>query len=243
MEVPPRHPMLRAHNAFRGGGFVRKYFTAWGLLGVALAGSGLAASYREVGATVHVWTYNYAGAPPEAIAKAQQEASRILNRIGVNIEWVDCPRTAGERDLFPRCRLNSPLRPVVLRVFSGRPPAELASSLHASGRAHLDGNGNGYLADVYVAGANVLAEASPSQRASILGHLIAHELGHIFLASSEHARSGIMRPKWNKADLRLAISGGLLFNAQQAKRIASNLKSRARHVSLSASARRLHESQ
>jgi hypothetical protein len=132
---------------------------------------------------------------------------------------------------------------VVLRFFSGRPPAELASSRHVSGRAHLDEDGNGYLADVYTAGASVLAEASPSQRASILGHVIAHELGHIFLASSTHSRRGIMRPQWADADLRLALSGGLLFNSQQAKRIASNLKARVHRSALSASARRLHEAQ
>jgi hypothetical protein len=219
------------------------YFTARGLLGVALAGSGLAASHGEAGPTVHVWTYNYAGAAPETVAKAQQEVSRILTRIGVNIEWVDCPRTPGERDSFPLCRQNSSIRPVVLRIFSGRPPAELASSPRVSGRAYLDDNGNGYLADVYTAGARVLAEASPSQRASILGHLIAHELGHIFLASSSHSRRGIMRPEWDTADLRLALSGGLLFNSQQAKRIASNLKARTDQSSLSASARRPRESQ
>jgi hypothetical protein len=220
------------------------FFTAWGLLGLALTGSGLVASpHREADAAVRVWTYNYAGAAPETIARAQQEASRILERAGGSLEWVDCPRTAGERELFPLCRQDSPLRPVVLRIHSGRPPAGLATSPHVFGRAHLDENGNGYLADVYTAGANVLAKASPTQRASVLGHLIAHELGHIFLASSEHARSGIMRPKWDKADLRLALSGGLLFNAQQATRIASNLKTRARQVSLSASARRLHKSQ
>jgi hypothetical protein len=36
-----------------------------------------------------------------------------------------------------------------------------------------------------------------------------------------------MRSHWSGADLRLAMRGGLLFDSQQAKRIASNLKARA----------------
>jgi hypothetical protein len=61
----------------------------------------------------------------------------------------------------------------------------------------------------------------------MLGHLMAHELGHLLLASTAHSSKGLMRSRWSGADLRLAMRGGLLFDSQQAKRIASNLKARA----------------
>jgi hypothetical protein len=136
-----------------------------------------------------------------------------------------------ERELFPRCRLGEHQNLVVLRVFSGMPPEELVSSRHVFGMARLDDDGNGYLADVYTAATRLIEGASFSDRAAVLGHLMAHELGHLLLASPTHSSKGIMRPRWSEADLRLAMSGGLLFNAKQAKRMASNVRARApRHA-------------
>jgi hypothetical protein len=196
-------------------------------LGLMLAGSGAAAPAPtpDPADTVQVWSYNYAGAEPETVSRAQHAATRILERAGIALEWVDCPRTAAERELFPRCRQDSRRRWVVIRIFSGKPSAELVSSSHVFGKAYLDDDGYGYRADVYMAGAELLADGSPSERAAILGHLIAHELGHLFLASTAHSGRGIMRSHWSNADLRLALRGGLLFDSRQKRRIAKNLKS------------------
>jgi hypothetical protein len=197
-------------------------------LGLALAFtvSGGAAPLPEPPATVQVWTYNYAGESSATIARAQREASRVFAHAGVGIEWVDCPPAKEQRELFPRCRLTEHQNPVVLRIFSGKPSRELVSSSHVFGKAYLDDDGNGNLADVYTGGAERLADASPSERNSMLGHLIAHELGHLFLASSAHSFRGIMRSHWSNADLRLALRGGLLFNSRQGEHIARNLRAR-----------------
>jgi hypothetical protein len=38
--------------------------------------------------------------------------------------------------------------------------------------------------------------------ATLLGRAIAHEIGHLLLASSRHAAVGLMRPEWSIAELR-----------------------------------------
>ena len=51
----------------------------------------------------------------------------------------------------------------------------------------------------------------------LLGHAIAHEIGHLLLNSSAHSPAGIMRARWNTKDLLRAARGDLLFNALQAE--------------------------
>ena len=43
----------------------------------------------------------------------------------------------------------------------------------------------------------------------LLGHIMAHEMGHLFLGPGSHSGRGIMRFPWQKADLERASRGGL----------------------------------
>jgi hypothetical protein len=59
--------------------------------------------------------------------------------------------------------------------------------------------------------------------ARVLGHVMAHELGHLLLGSNAHSRQGIMRRQWYGDDLHLASKGSLLFSEDQARSIRKNL--------------------
>jgi hypothetical protein len=43
----------------------------------------------------------------------------------------------------------------------------------------------------------------------VLGHVIAHEIGHVLIGTVEHSPSGVMRAHWSKADVA-AMQGRLL---------------------------------
>jgi hypothetical protein len=62
----------------------------------------------------------------------------------------------------------------------------------------------------------------------ILGCVIAHELGHLLLGSNSHSGSGIMQPRWERRQVRQAMTGDLLFTSAQAKRIQFEAESRIR---------------
>ena len=51
----------------------------------------------------------------------------------------------------------------------------------------------------------------------VLGHAMAHELGHLLLGSNSHSSTGIMSGKWRADELKRAAKGDLLFTAQQAR--------------------------
>jgi hypothetical protein len=57
--------------------------------------------------------------------------------------------------------------------------------------------------------------------AIILGHAMAHELGHLLLGMNSHSRDGLMRAQWNRGDLAEAVRGNLLFSAQESTRMRS----------------------
>ena len=59
----------------------------------------------------------------------------------------------------------------------------------------------------------------------ILGHVIAHELGHL-LGLRSHARTGIMRADWNLTDLQDIAYGYLLFTPRQADVISTEVRRR-----------------
>jgi hypothetical protein len=60
-------------------------------------------------------------------------------------------------------------------------------------------------------------------RAVLLGHIMAHELGHLLLGPTSHSPKGIMCAVWRPEDLRNAEQGVLLFTPDQSKRLRARL--------------------
>jgi hypothetical protein len=59
--------------------------------------------------------------------------------------------------------------------------------------------------------------------ACVLGHVVAHEIGHLLLPFAAHSAGGIMKAR---LDPRLAAIGGLFFTADQAEDIRAKLARR-----------------
>ena len=62
----------------------------------------------------------------------------------------------------------------------------------------------------------------------ILGHVIAHEFGHLLLNLDSHSPTGIMRGMWDTNDFAAATYGDLLFTPQQAEVIRVDVARRVR---------------
>ena len=51
--------------------------------------------------------------------------------------------------------------------------------------------------------------------AQVLGHVMAHELGHLLLPHGSHAKSGIMTAAWDRKQIEQIGRGWLSFTSEQ----------------------------
>lgn len=98
----------------------------------------------------------------------------------------------------------------------------------------------GYIAGVFPYRVEELAEEGTLRievpndfRAVILGHLMAHEIGHLLLGSESHSSKGIMRARWQREDLEAAVQGKLGFTPEQREKMREKIQDRG-HAELSA---------
>jgi hypothetical protein len=57
----------------------------------------------------------------------------------------------------------------------------------------------------------------------LLGHVMAHELGHALMRSDTHCASGLMRANWNRSELLMIAHGQLRFTDQQSTVMRANV--------------------
>jgi hypothetical protein len=57
----------------------------------------------------------------------------------------------------------------------------------------------------------------------LLGHVMAHEMGHLLLPYGAHSIAGLMRPAWDRSQVRAAAEGLLTFTPDQAALIFERL--------------------
>jgi hypothetical protein len=71
----------------------------------------------------------------------------------------------------------------------------------------------------------------------VLGHLVAHELGHLLLPEGAHSKRGIMRCPLNREDWQAAGKGILLFTTEQGERLRAEVFARTQAMAAELAAR------
>lgn len=184
---------------------------SWFLLGLV---STLQAEAPMPESKIQVFVYNYAGVSAETLARAEREATRIYSRTGIETEWLDCPLTPDEAAQYPACQLPvSPAR-LALRVLSRSMAGRIGLSQATFGSALLpEEGGYGMIAQVCAHCCEELAKGSEALHAAILGHVMAHELGHLLLGAGSHGATGLMHVPWHKRELESLAQGSLVFTS------------------------------
>jgi len=130
--------------------------------------------------TVVVRIDNLAPVPVDYLAFAQSRAAEVFKRIGVRVTWVD-------EDTAFRDHVRPPFTIVVVKSMTqpvGRPTLvdALGFADPSVSRAHI----------IYER-VEELTTRSRRSAASLLGDVMAHELGHLLLPQGRHSARGIMR--------------------------------------------------
>lgn len=160
----------------------------------------LAAAEARASQSVAVGVDGAERMPFFTLMEARWTASRIYAALGVKLIW--CSRAKAE---------------ITVQLDSGGPEADLGVMGFAFpyGRTS-DG--------IHVFPARVLGSGPPQLGGILLGHVIAHEIGHVLQRVSRHSSSGVMKAHWNAEDLARMQFHPLAFNADDAELIWAGLE-------------------
>jgi hypothetical protein len=206
---------------------------ASGLIGLVHAAAA-ASSETTPAITIHV--RNYAGVVSQVLAEAERVATEIFRRAGVETRWADIALTAENGQVNSADRRIYTPADIQLSIFPDVMSDRSGLSNNVMGLAPGTGPDRGMvyvfdskvrtlfwgMSSAYIRG-DMDRHVSLGQ---VLGHAIAHEVGHILLNQQVHSAHGIMRGEWGFAVLRDAADGLLLFTPQQAGVLQADVRRR-----------------
>lgn len=173
--------------------------------------------------TITLRIYDYAQVQRRTLHDSEFSAANILRKAGIETTWIQCPIDAAV-DVPLNCQQTMGPAIIVLRIL---PRFASGGGLCRAGALGFSivpaGNESGTYAGIFFDRVETLAKVGAASPAEILGHAMAHEIGHLLLRSNRHSMVGIMRAQWNDEDLRHASQGCLLFTAQQSRLIHSEV--------------------
>jgi hypothetical protein len=98
----------------------------------------------------------------------------------------------------------------------------------ALGNALIDNDvGAGVLATVYIDRVDWVAGRTGVDRSTLLGRAIAHELGHLLMATSVHHRRGLMRGVWTSSEIRRRREHDWAFEPEEIDAIKARMFARS----------------
>ena len=186
---------------------------------VVLAGD-LCAGYDNSSLTVIV--YDYVGLKTSVLHRSELEAARIL---GVPVSWMNCSEIDERTPAGGLCQ--QALQPGALRVdVLPKTATRRGASVGSAGYAIPAGPGEfGVHCGVFYDRVQQISRQTVNE-GTVLGHAIAHELGHLLLGVDAHSPEGLMRAQWTPRDLALAAQGKLLLLDGEKRKIQDNISKR-----------------
>jgi hypothetical protein len=127
--------------------------------------------------------------------EALDQARRALEAASIDVIWRVCPASLS---------CDAPLAPgeLAIRMVRAPVPTRYTATLPL-GDAMIDTRtGTGVLATVYIDRIEWLAHEAGTDSRALLGRAIAHELGHLLLATTTHGPVGLMRAYWSQDEVR-----------------------------------------
>jgi len=214
-----------------------RYLTAgWiGTMGWANLGQAVLADEPEPNLQITVYVYNWAQVEPNTLREAKEVATHIFRKAGVEAALLDHPLPSENEPMdgielqflqslpffvhiFPHAMAKpSRLRTTVLGLAPGMPDNQDRNRVYV-----FDHVAARMAQEQVIARLNrtVFRRANKGQ---ILGHGIAHEIGHILLHQASHAPAGLMRANWDRNDLQDMGMGYLLFTPEEAERLRAEV--------------------
>jgi len=172
--------------------------------------------------TITISLHNDAGVPAGTLRQAEKEAQEVFQQAGIEVRWLHCspvPIALGVTKESRACA--EAVYPEHLQLRIARRSIGLTRA--TMGISYLAEDGKGCYADLFYEQVEELHEKTNVSLASILGHIAAHETGHLLLGTNSHAPRGIMRAMWLREELASASKGALFFSGSESRQMKEKL--------------------
>jgi hypothetical protein len=160
--------------------------------------------------------YDQANVPAETLTCAKAEATRLFRAAGIRIAWErpssEAPEDRGIDMTSPACQRSDNHRYIVVRL-QRRTPANIC--VGALGFA-LPFAHTGAHVSIFYDRVEALVQSVNIAAYVILGHAMAHEIGHVLLGSSEHSEGGLMQGCWT-GELAFGRGGPTCISSRRCK--------------------------
>jgi hypothetical protein len=156
--------------------------------------------------------------PIVMLQRAQREVLWIFEQAGVHVEWTGCGLDRRDPDIQAgpyAVVINMVIVSRKSKALSAIPPGVLGAVVRDS-----DSREVGW---VFFHRIERASDSFALDTGVVLGHAIAHEVGHLLLSRGTHGPSGLMRATWRMEDLRDASQGHLGFSPTEAAIIRARL--------------------
>ena len=164
--------------------------------------------------------YNTSSASERDLAEMKESANVVFNHSGIEIEWVPCEPGPRDSALCPNNGGSTSRTFIFVRLIDA--PIQPKHGQDPNHRTLL-GRANHDTASVAVFynTACAIEQNAPRivTRGQILGYGLAHEVGHLLLATDSHSLVGIMKENYSRDDLFDMGKGHLLFAAKESRKI------------------------
>jgi hypothetical protein len=133
---------------------------------------------------------------PHHLVLAEDIATQILDSAGVRLRWVNLKSMPGAESRAGACGTSGSPRTIELRFIYSTPASYLPGAMAES----LPFANSGIRITVFY---DRLAKVVPRRliwAAQILGHVLAHEIGHMLIRVNSHTETGLMKARWNRED-------------------------------------------
>ena len=191
----------------------------------ALCGMAQEVAAKDSPLAFTVYVINYARVDARTLVDAESAAAVVFHKSGVNVHWVtsfDASKEIPEEASGPGAsRISHLYLSILSKAMSDRMGLPDRSMGLAPGNGVNRQHIYIFYSKVEALAQNPICETIAGNQyfslveSLILGHAIAHEIGHVLLNLEIHTDSGIMHGSWDMNELREMAKGRLGFSKQQ----------------------------
>jgi hypothetical protein len=161
--------------------------------------------------TIVVVVVDHAQIPERALTRAKAEAARIYRTLRINLVWSHSLGSSVQ----PWMIVNIVSRPIGATVSVPESLAAKSADWQVLGVAPGHKERRDLVAWAFYERILDTATLLGLDPGLLLGHVIAHEMGHLLLPYDTHSQTGLMRAGWNKSQAANAVVGTLTFNPDE----------------------------